>query len=249
MKKLGLVLSFLVCAAAGALAAGGAPGLGGAITRSDLFKKFFTWDQAGNVNLSPGSTITAAKFDSTAVGGADGFICDNRANIGWNNSGTHFTIDGSADVNLFSSNGAAGFYISTTASGFDGIAISNAGARLALSGAGVDDYLSSDGTNVILGRALGTSVNSFIANNLSAATLSLTGKANIGPNGTTCTLNGSTPSTCTATVTAGAICTCSNVGATALIAASGCATSLTTTTLTITGAAAATNVVNIICNK
>jgi hypothetical protein len=51
----------------------------------------------------------------------------------------------------------------------------------------------------------------------------------------TCALVSGTPSTCTATVTAAAICTCSPVGTTATIAGAGCAVSLSGTTLTITG--------------
>lgn len=69
-----------------------------------------------------------------------------------------------------------------------------------------------------------------------------------GPNiATTCTLNGGTPSTCTKTVVANAICTCTPVGGTAVIAAGGCAVGLSGTTLTATGPAAAAYVVNIHC--
>lgn len=68
-------------------------------------------------------------------------------------------------------------------------------------------------------------------------------------NGTSCTLNGGTPSTCTATVTAGAKCQCTNVGTSALIASGGCDVNLVSTTLTVTSATAATNVVNILCDK
>lgn len=63
----------------------------------------------------------------------------------------------------------------------------------------------------------------------------------------TCTLNGATPATCTATVVAGAKCTCSNVGATAVIAALGCAVGVSGTTLTITSGASATHDVNYVC--
>lgn len=64
---------------------------------------------------------------------------------------------------------------------------------------------------------------------------------------TTCTLGGQSPSTCTATVRAGSKCVCSNVGASAAIAAAGCAVGLSGTTLTVTSANAANNVVNIHC--
>lgn len=63
----------------------------------------------------------------------------------------------------------------------------------------------------------------------------------------TCTLNGASPSTCTATVAANSICTCSLRGATAAIAAKGCATGLAATTLTITSANAATDVATYHC--
>lgn len=66
-------------------------------------------------------------------------------------------------------------------------------------------------------------------------------------NANTCTLNGASPSVCTATVKASSICTCSNVGATAAIAANGCAVGLSGTTLTVTSANSASNVVNILC--
>lgn len=74
-------------------------------------------------------------------------------------------------------------------------------------------------------------------------------KVQLGTNGGTCTLNGGTPSTCTVTVTAAATCVCSPVGASAVIAATGCAVGLSGTTLTVTSASAATNVVNVFCNK
>lgn len=64
---------------------------------------------------------------------------------------------------------------------------------------------------------------------------------------TTCTLNGATPSVCTAAVIAGSTCTATPVGATAAIAAGGAAVGLSGTTLTVTAAAGATHVVNIAC--
>lgn len=58
----------------------------------------------------------------------------------------------------------------------------------------------------------------------------------------TCTLNGGTPSTCTITVTTGStVCWCSNKGASAAIAALGCAWGVSGTTLTITSAATASH--------
>ena len=72
-----------------------------------------------------------------------------------------------------------------------------------------------------------------------------------GPAGTgnvnKCTLNGGTPSTCTATVAAGSFCRCTIVGDTAVLAALGCAVTLSSTTLTITSGVGATNDVNYQC--
>jgi hypothetical protein len=64
---------------------------------------------------------------------------------------------------------------------------------------------------------------------------------------TTCTLNGATPSTCTAASITGSICTCSPVGGTLVIAAGGCAVALAAGTVTVTGPASATYVVDIHC--
>jgi hypothetical protein len=64
---------------------------------------------------------------------------------------------------------------------------------------------------------------------------------------TTCTMNGASPAVCTATVTAGSTCYCTMVGATAAIAAGGCAVGLSGTTLTATTVNASTAVANILC--
>lgn len=76
-----------------------------------------------------------------------------------------------------------------------------------------------------------------------------TGNLDVGGTGsvTTCTLDGASPSVCTATVVASSTCVCANVGTTAAIANNGCAVSLSGTTLTVTSANAAGNVVNIHC--
>jgi hypothetical protein len=75
------------------------------------------------------------------------------------------------------------------------------------------------------------------------------GKFNVSGNSTTCQLNGASPSTCTATVSPSAICTCTPVGGTSIIAAGGCALGLSGTTLTATSANGLTNVVNIVCDR
>jgi len=76
-----------------------------------------------------------------------------------------------------------------------------------------------------------------------AGAVSITSTATSG----SCTLNGASPSVCTATVTAATDCVCASVGATAVIAAQGCAVGLAATTLTITSANGATNAVNYHC--
>lgn len=63
----------------------------------------------------------------------------------------------------------------------------------------------------------------------------------------TCTLDGASPSVCTATVTAGTFCVCSPVGTSAAIAGNGCAVSLSSTTLTVTGPNAGNYAVNYHC--
>lgn len=63
-----------------------------------------------------------------------------------------------------------------------------------------------------------------------------------------CTLDGGSPSQCDATVTAGSVCTCSIVGATAAKAAGGCAVGVTSTTLTATSANSLGDVVNYNCS-
>lgn len=62
-----------------------------------------------------------------------------------------------------------------------------------------------------------------------------------------CTLDGASPSKCTATVAAGSECTCSPVGTTAVIAAGGCAVSISSTTATFTSANGLTNNVSYHC--
>lgn len=127
--------------------------------------------------------------------------------------------------------GASGVIISSAAaSGSNAFQATVNGARIDY-GAGASDYASSDGTTVTF-----------------AGPVAVTGK--IAPtNGTTCTLNAASPSTCTAAVTAGATCSCSLVGASAAIAAAGCAVSLASTTLTVTSANGGNQVANIWCSK
>lgn len=75
------------------------------------------------------------------------------------------------------------------------------------------------------------------------------GKVSMPANGTSCTLDGGSPSQCDATVTASAVCQCTPRGSTAALAAAGCAVSLTSTTLTATSLNGGTHVVNILCDR
>lgn len=63
----------------------------------------------------------------------------------------------------------------------------------------------------------------------------------------TVNLSSGTPSTATATVVASSLCGCDPVGTTAAIAAAGCATSLSSTTLTVTGPNTVTTTINYHC--
>lgn len=80
-------------------------------------------------------------------------------------------------------------------------------------------------------------------------TVAVNGATALKVNRTTCTLNAASPSTCNgaAAMPAGSTCTCSLVGATAAIAAKGCAIGLSGTTVTAVSANAATEVVNFTC--
>lgn len=91
-------------------------------------------------------------------------------------------------------------------------------------------------------------VNGSIKATLDGNGVASTGKLS-GTNGATCNLDGGSPAKCDVTVTAGAKCLCTPVGASAAIAAGGCAVSLSSTTLTATSANTLTNAVNIYCDK
>lgn len=68
-----------------------------------------------------------------------------------------------------------------------------------------------------------------------------------GTSSNKCTLDGASPSVCTVTTFAGARCICAPVGTTAAIAAGGCAVSLSSTTLTVTGPNGGNYDVNVVC--
>lgn len=185
--------------------------------------------------------VRAATGIECAVGitAADAFraICLDRVGglsatvpyLGYNSGTLALTIASAGDVSLAPASGSA--VKSTATSGSNAYAVNTSGARVDF-GAGANDYASSDGTTVTF-----------------AGPVAVTGKASITSNATTCTLDGASPSTCTATVTASAKCTCSPIGATAAIAAGGCAVGLSGTTLTVTSANGLTNVVNIFCDR
>lgn len=63
----------------------------------------------------------------------------------------------------------------------------------------------------------------------------------------TCNLSSGTPSTCTATVESGSVCSCWPVGTTAAIAAGGCAANVAATTATFTGPNTVTTTIRYIC--
>lgn len=170
----------------------------------------------------------------------------------------------------------AQYFNSSIGSGSNAFAVATNGARIDF-GAGASDYASSDGTTVTFAAPVtatritagtmsivGSAGTDYIQDNANHTYISIneatgavtipfalivTGKASVTSNATTCTLNGGSPSTCTATVTAGAVCQCTPVGTTAAIAAGGCAVSLSSTTLTATSANGLSNVVNILCDR
>lgn len=145
----------------------------------------------------------------------------------------------------------------TTASGNVGIC-QPAAAGTACTTADAYVHFSSSGSTVLnadTGQSVKHAINNAVITTTSSTGLavtgviSATGKASITANSGTCTLNGGTPATCTVTVTAGAVCLCSDVGTTAAVAAGGCSVSLSGTTLTVTGAVAANNNVNVLCDR
>lgn len=69
---------------------------GGQVSRSDLFRKFFTWTGLGNVTLSPGTSLSAPNLTGTAASGSDSF------SVAANGSRTHF---GAGASDYASSNG------------------------------------------------------------------------------------------------------------------------------------------------
>lgn len=262
MKKLALVLVLLFAGVASAQQKG--VSLGGTHSNLDLFKVYFSWGNAGNVfQPTTGLTLVNATQLWIPVNGSalvPSFLVGTSplSSIGtsiiagevlFNSSGSSsaasliwspntLTLTNSvvgASVGLFSSvtlspSAISGGYSTTAGSGSDGFSATTNGSHWHV-GSGASDYFSSDGTTVTF-----------------AGPISITGKV-ASTNGTTCTLNAGTPATCTASVTAGAICVCSDVGSGSTVAAGGCAVSLSGTTLTVTGATAASNVVNIWCNK
>lgn len=96
--------------------------------------------------LGPGVNGILNSLEITAASGTAGITLDNRATLGWGNSSTNFTIDGSANVQLNSTATAAGLIIVNTTTGFNALTFSNAGARLKLSSGGTTDYLFSNGS-------------------------------------------------------------------------------------------------------
>lgn len=88
-----------------------------------------------------------------------------------------------------------------------------------------------------------------VANGGTGSATAAAARAALGLSAGTCQLNNAIPSICTAQVLANSFCTCSEVGATAVVAAAGCAVGLVTTTLTMTGPATSTAFVNYTCSQ
>lgn len=89
MRKQSWLVVVIVALASAAVVAG-TSSYGGQLTRSDLFRKFFTWTGTGNVTLSPGTTISAVNHSGTAASGSDAF------SVATNGARVHFGL-GSAD--------------------------------------------------------------------------------------------------------------------------------------------------------
>lgn len=136
--------------------------------------------------------------------------------------------------------GSAGLSSSST------LKFTNLGTGVWIDGASGAMYPAADGT-IKLGLSslkwseIHGAVGTFTGN---VTVADLTGDASVRG---TCTLDGASPSKCTATVTAAAICVCTGVGTTAAVAAAGCAASLSGTTLTLTSANGLSHNVNYHC--
>lgn len=110
--------------------------IGGGLTRSDLFRRFFTWS-GNDLTVANNGTMVAkaftARFTEAALTVAD-----------FGTAGNSFLSVGQGGVNA--GVGGAGVTINT-GSGSNGIGFANNGARMDF-GAGASDYASSNGTRV-----------------------------------------------------------------------------------------------------
>lgn len=187
-KLAGAVLAALVTAG-GVVAAGNQ--YGGQVSRSDLFRKFFTWGQNNSYSTNA-LTLPFNSYDQLWVD-ANGSTADpavligltpSTQGMGLNASGLAFTSGGSsgqafvtwAPNQLFIQNAVAGptltwfgtlnnssTYISNIASGSDAFQAGVNGARVHF-GAGASDYASSNGTTVTFaGPVMATAASGAVA--------------------------------------------------------------------------------------
>lgn len=205
---------------------------------------------ASDANTSTSAAAISFKCDTDLT---DGDLCINFKNSA---NTSLFKIDEQGFVT------AATKIRSDQSSGQDAFLISTTGGRMRLANVG-NAWLDGDGSGNNRSGAtfLPSSNGSFdmggtsnrwstgYFNGVSSVTGTFTGLVSMTSNAGSCTLNGGTPSTCTATVTAGAKCQCTPVGTTAVIAAAGCAVSVSSTTLTATSGATLTNDVNYLCDR
>lgn len=164
-----------------------------------------------------------------------------------------FTLVDAGALNVVGQETIGGLLASTVASGSVSVSLLQ-GSYISLDRAGANSFIASSGTGKI---------------DLSTSTVQpeIDGQAALGASGKrwsalyvngpvvmsstvtsgSCTWDAGTPAQCDATVTASTKCICAPVGATKTIAAGGCAVSLSSTTLTITGPDSAAGVVNYHC--
>lgn len=219
---------------------------------------------ASDVNVD--GTLTAAGLDCSEtrswVGGAISLNASSNyaVNVATGTSTGTVTVGGSAAQTIAIGTGAAAKTVSLGSATSTSSTAINAGTG-DLSLTSVDDVTINGGSagSII---AIGTNTHGNVFNigtddtnadtiNIGSAkdTTTIAGAIVVSSTKSSgsCTLGGESPSVCTATVKAGAKCVCSLVGATAAIAAKGCAVGLSGSTLTITSANGATDDVNYHC--
>jgi hypothetical protein len=144
----------------------------------------------------------------------------------------------SGQVNAAGISNSTGSYLSSaTTAGSTLLSARTAASTSAVSASSeVGTTVTLDANDLVLGVLAGAS---YVATVDKEGDMVITGNLDLPATGSgSCTLNGASPSVCTATIVIGQRCTCSPVGTTAAIAGNGCAVdeaASTDTTLTITG--------------